>query len=401
MACMAGSSELPAAQTSRDYVELSIAGVCGLALAFTALFLCVVPLSGSIAGGRDFVQYWATGQQLVHRADPYDAGAVMWIEHSAGLPAGYPVLFVRNPPWALPLVFPLGLVGLRVGAFLWSLALLGCLLLSVRILWILAGRPGDHLHWLGYSFAPALICIFMGQMSLFILLGLVLFLRFHGSRPFLAGASLWLCALKPHLFLPFGVALLLWIFVTRSYKLLGGAALAMAVSCAVTWLLVPPAWTSYTRMMRTSSIDNQFVPCFGVAGRLWLDPRAMWLQYLPVALACAWAVYYYWSHRQGWDWMKNGSLLMLVSLFAAPYCWFYDQGLAIPALLHGAYGARSRFLLVFLALGNVVLYVALCTIKITSALYLWTAPAWLAWYIVARASARERAGQPADQLAGR
>ena len=399
---MAGSSELRAAQTSRNYVELLIAGVGGLALAFTALFLCVVPLSRGYAGSsRDFVVFWATGQQLVHRGDPYDAAAMLRVEHSAGFLPGYGVLFMRNPPWALPLVSPLGLVGVRVGALLWSLALLGCLLLSVHMIWILAGRPGSCIHWLGYSFAPALICLFMGQTSLFALLGLVLFLRLHHTRPFLAGAALWLCALKPHLFLPFGVVLILWVFMTRSYRLLAGAALAMAASCAVAWSLAPSAWTSYFHMMRTSAIDRQFIPCLSDALRLWLDPRAMWLQYLPVALACAWAVYYYWSHRQGWDWMKNGSLLMLVSLFAAPYCWFYDQGLAIPALLHGAYGARSRFLLVFLALGNVVLYVALCTIKITSALYLWTAPAWLAWYIVARASARERAGQPADQLAGR
>ena len=45
----------PEAKTSRDVVEFSIAIVCGLAFAFTALFLCVVPLSGSIAGSRDYV----------------------------------------------------------------------------------------------------------------------------------------------------------------------------------------------------------------------------------------------------------------------------------------------------------------------------------------------------------
>ena len=111
---------------------------------------------------------------------------------------------MRNPPSALLLTLPLGFFGLRAGALLWSLFLLACLVLSVRMLWAMHGRPRNQLHWLGYTFAPALDCLMSGQMSLFVLLGLVLFLRLHRSRPFLAGASLWLCMLKPHLFLPFG-----------------------------------------------------------------------------------------------------------------------------------------------------------------------------------------------------
>jgi len=40
----------------------------------------------------------------------------------------------------------------------------------------------------------------------------------------------------------------------------------------------------------------------------------------------------------------------------------------------------------------------MCGVRITSALYLWTAPAWFAWYLFARASASDvRAAQPAAQ----
>src|SRR5271166_3482303 len=82
-ALMATSTNTPEAKKGQDVVELSIAIVCGLAFAFTALFLCVVPLSGSIAGSRDFAVFWATGQQLVHHADPYDGDAMAQIERSA------------------------------------------------------------------------------------------------------------------------------------------------------------------------------------------------------------------------------------------------------------------------------------------------------------------------------
>jgi hypothetical protein len=74
---------------------------------------------------------------------------------------------------------------------------------------------------------------------------------------------------------------------------------------------------------------------------------------------------------------------MLVSLVVAPYCWLYDQCLAIPALLDGAYTTRSRSLLAVLALAILVMDIEICAVRVLSPLYLWTAPAWLAWYLFA------------------
>jgi hypothetical protein len=386
---MSSKTDFSAGKTDYDIAEFSIALVSGLALAITALFLCVAPLTGKIAGARDFVVYWATGQQLIHHANPYDVDGMMRIERAAGLPTQYGALFMRNPPWALPITLPLGLIGVRAGALLWSLVLLACLWVSVRLVWQMHGRPRSLLNFLGYSFAPALVCLFVGQTSLFALLGLVLFLRLHASRPFLAGMSLWLCALKPHLFLAFGVVLIAWIAVRGCYKVLLGAASAMAASCGAAWWIDPTAWADYARMMRTYGIEREFIPCWSVVLRLWVNPEAIWLQYLLPALGCTWAVAYFWKRRHTWDWSKDGSLLMLVSILAAPYCWVFDQAVAIPALLQGAYFARSRILLALLALASLVIEIGLvCGIKLPSAFYLWTAPVWLVWYVVAAASAR-------------
>jgi hypothetical protein len=394
---MASKTDLPAAQKHYDIAELSIALVSGLALAITALFLCVAPLTGKIAGARDFVVYWATGQQLFHHANPYDVDGMMRIERAAGLPTEYGVLFMRNPPWALPIAFPLGLIGIRAGAMVWSLVLLACLWGSVRMVWQMHGRPRNLLNFLGYSFAPALVCLIVGQTSLFALLGLVLFLRLHGTRPFLAGMSLWLCALKPHLFLAFGVVLIAWVVVSGCYKILLGAAAAMAASCGAAWWIDPSAWTDYAQMMRTYGIEREFIPCWSVVLRLWVSPQTMWLQYLLPVLGGAWAVAYFWKRRHAWDWLNDGSVLVLVSILSAPYCWVFDQAVAIPALLQGAYITRSRILLAFLALASLLIEIGLiCGIKLPSAFYLWTAPVWLAWYLFALASTRgARAGDPA------
>lgn len=230
----------------------------------------------------------------------------------------------------------------------------------------------------------------MGQTSLFALLGYVLFVYLHRTRPFLAGMSLWLCVLKPHLFLPFGVVLLAWIAISKSYKILAGVAVALAGSCVLAYFLDPAGWVEYARMMHRVGLEKGSVPCLIVVLRLWLSPKSIWLQYLAPALGCAWALGYFWPRRHAWDWNRYGGLLVLVSLLAAPYSWVYDGGLAIPALLEGAWGTRSRTLLVILAFASLLIEVELvCGVKVTSALYLWTVPGWFVWYLLARFFPRE------------
>ena len=390
---MVSKLDRPPAQERTDFAEVAIASAAGLALAVTILFIFAVPVAGKLAASRDFVSYWATGRLLVHHGNPYDRDAISALEHSAGLDARA-VLIMRNPPWALPIAYPLGFLGLRIAAILWTLLLLACLLISVRMVHELHGSPPNRIHWLGFAFTPAIICLTMGQTSLFALLGLILFLRFHRCHPFNAGAALWLCALKPHLFLPFAAVLAVWIVVSRSYKLLAGFVSALALTSAAAFLIDPTAWPDYARMMRSPAVENQFIPCLADAMRHWLPPHAAWLQYLPAALACLWALAYFWRRRAHWDWFTGSSPLILVSLLAAPYCWFYDQGLAIPALLDGAYATRSRKLLAILALLIVAADIEICFVKVTSALYLWTAPAWLVWYLFARATAAKELAPP-------
>ncbi|MGB0122911.1 MAG: hypothetical protein WBP63_05720, partial [Silvibacterium sp.] len=56
---------------SRDFIALIL--IAGILTAF-ALTVSV----------RDFLSYWTAGQQLIHRANPYDADAVARLESAAG-----------------------------------------------------------------------------------------------------------------------------------------------------------------------------------------------------------------------------------------------------------------------------------------------------------------------------
>lgn len=370
-----------------DFADLAIAMACGLAFASLAIALSMMPRIAALAESRDFIVYWSTGQQLVHHGDPFNPAVMGSVEHATTFSAKGSY-YMRNPPWGLPLVWPLGFLSARVAALPWSLLMLGMLALSVHLLWTMFGRAGTHLEWLGYCFPPALICVFLGQTSLFLLLGLVLFLRLHRDHPWGAGAALWLCTLKPHLFLPFGVVLLVWIVLTRRYKIVLGLMAAMAVSCAATQIIDPAAWSQYLHWASHSGIAQESIPCLSVVLRELLDPSARWIPFGPGALACVWALFYFWPRRHDWDWIEHGNLLMLVSLLAAPYCWLNDQSLALPALLYGASRTSSRTLLWVLAAMYIVLEgEALRFFWGPQVLYLWPAPAWVAWYLFATRSA--------------
>ncbi len=376
-----------ATKTLRSVAEFLVVAVCGGALAFTAIGFIISIVSFRFVGSRDFVVFWATGQVAAHHGNPYGGEALTRVVHAAGLPSGGSIMYMRNLPSALPLVYPLGFLGLWPASILWSLVLLGCLIISVHLLWQMHGRPANRRHWLGYFFGPALLCMIMGQTALFSLLGLVLFLRLHRSHPFLAGASLWLCMLKPQLFLPFGLVLIVWALISRSYSVLAGAVVAIAASCALALMMDQHVWTHYSQMMRSSGIESEYIPCVSFLLRKWISPGAFWIQDVPAALGCIWGLGYFWSRRKTWDWMKHGSLLMLVSLVAAPYSWIYDAGVAIPALLQGAYATRSRIMLAVLALLGALVEIALLGDALKPyAIYLWTlwtAPAWLVWYLLA------------------
>jgi len=372
----------------RAIVEFLVVGICTVALALTVVGICAGLLGKHAAGSRDFVEYWASGHLLAHHANPYDGNAILGLERSAGYPSNLSALIMWNPPTALLLVLPLGFLGPTAGELLWSLLLLASLVASVRIVWAMHGRPKNLLHLLGYSFGPALVCLLAGQVSIFVLLGLVLFLRLHRSRPFMAGVSLWLCLLKPHLFLPFGIVLLVWAIATRSYRLLAGIAAALGFSSGVVLLWDPLVWLHYSQMMSsmsTARMQQELIPCLSIMFRWIISPKAMWLQYLPSVLGCIWALAYFRKHYDHWDWMEHGSLLMLVSVIVAPYAWLMDQAILLPALLHAAYFTRSRSLIAVLALASAVIELgALRGVALLhSPLYLWTAPAWLAWYLYA------------------
>jgi hypothetical protein len=362
---------------------LAAAGIIAAGLCF-GLGVYVVGLSDKNASERDFIEYWAAGQQLAHGANPYDFAGILQRERAAGFEGNEPRVTL-SPPIVLLLVLPLGYVGPKTGLILWLLVLLAGLLASIGLLWRLQGSPPSAYHWIGLAFAPALACLMAGQISIFLLLGLMLFLSFHDSRPFLAGVVLLPCAMKPHLFLPCAVALLLWVASRRAYRILAGFSAALATSYVLTLCLDRHAWSEYAQLSHSMRILHVFIPTVSECFRYLVDRNAIWLQFLPAAASCVWAIWYFQTRRARWNWMDQGMLVLLVSVACAPYAFFYDEAILLPAVLAGIYRAENsrRSLLPFCLIAVAALFEVLADVQIISPFYLWTAPAWLAWYLYA------------------
>jgi hypothetical protein len=76
-----------------------------------------------------------------------------------------------------------------------------------------------------------------------------------------------------------------------------------------------------------------------------------------------------------------------------PFGWLSDETMALPAVLYGIYCAveSRRSLLPLGLVSGVALTEVFAQVQLTSPFYLWTTPAWLAWFLYATTSNRKSA----------
>jgi hypothetical protein len=372
----------------------AIAAGCIVAAGFLIVSaVLAVNFGGGNPARSDFIEYWAAEQQLIHHANPYSAPEVMQLQRAQGFAHGRPEFWYCPPP-DLFLALPLAFVSAKAGHILWVLIQFAGLSIALALIWRLHGKPDTLLHLAGFLFAPALMCLEAGQISILFLFGVVLFLTLHKSWPLLAGMALVPCTLKPHLFLPFAVALVLWVISRKVYRVLIGFFATLLAGSAFTYMFDPHAWAHYSQMMKAEGMLNEFVPTLSESFRYLIDRDAVWLQFVPVAAGSIWAIWYFWSRRNDWNWMDQGMVLLLVSALCRPYGWFFDEAMLLPAVLTGAFRAKQagRSLLPVALVGSAALIEFTSSAQVTSAAYMWTAPAWLACYLLATTRSNAASG---------
>jgi len=357
------------------------------------------------AANRDSIQYWATGRMLVEHRSPFDLDEVLKLQQSQGYQADRG-LVSRIPPWTIPVMLPFGLLNPYWTWFLIVTFSAAALVASTRLGWALFGNNetrASDCYLSSYLFAPVLACFKTGQIDLFIVLGLLLFLRWHKNRLFLAGAALWLPFVKPHLFAVFGIVCIFWIFQRRQWTILTGFAITLALSVAAAIALDHSLFTHYLANVRGQAIDAEFIPSLAGLLRLLTAPHVWWVQFVPLGLGVAWAVWFWFRHRGHWCWISHGLTVLLVSVLVSPYSFFHDEVVLLPALFQAAVWMFRRStwpsaaLWILGALNSVLLVMVVVNMSLASGAYVWSGLVWAAWFVFGRQETLQ--GFPAAEIA--
>ncbi len=341
----------------------------------------------------DFTAFWIAGHRVLNRGNPYDSHYALEAERSMGFMEPK-ALVMRNPPWALWLTVPLGLLRYTSARLLWTLFLVISLWLSAELLWRIYGTsPGPR--WaallLTFCFAPTVACLSAGQISPIVLLGLTLFLYLHARHEFWAGFSLSIAAFKPQVAFLFWVVLLLWAVQCRKWRLIAGTILGIAFATAIALFLDPRVLTHYRSMMLAESIGTQFIPTFGGFLRQLFGPP--WLQIAPAIAGLCWSFGYYYQHRQRWNWKQSLPVLVLLSLLTTPYAWLGDEVVILIALIGAAAAIRRPGRAVELGIPFAAVNVAIVSmlvvgVRVNGPYYIWSSWIWVILVLCCNRSSR-------------
>lgn len=364
-----------------------------------ALVLAVSLKQPGNVANRDFIAYWTAGKLMASRHNPYDRAAVLEMEIEEGI-TGNRVNAVRNPPWALWLMLPLGLLSASNAWLLWMAICVAALLLSIRGCWHLygGGNPGTRslcLLW-GIAFAPVLACLMAGQASLLVLAALVLFLRWEKTFPFWAGAALIVPLAKLQLFAPFFLVFAIWAILSKRWSVIAGLVTALCAAVALALAFDPNIFTHYEITITRDHISGDFIPTLSGVIRALLFPRLMWVQFVPVTVGLIWAMWYY-RKVERWDWRTNGLAILLACILVAPYAFLNDEVVLLPVLLYAGlrinersdWDTKARLLLwVLTTLSGTLLLLVIWAVSLGSGLYFWSGLVWAGWYWFGQKSPR-------------
>ncbi len=301
-----------------------------------SLLACVWLAKEATLPVNDSVEYWSAARLALHRQNPYDTDSLLALERQAGYARKSP-LIMWNPPWVLPFFMPLSVFSYRLAQKLWLVLCCACVALSVYLLWKLYGRtrfPSPMACLLIAIFTPLLVVLAIGQVGPLVLLGITGFLWFEQKQRYgLAGMSLFLLALKPHLVFLFWMAVSLWLIKQKHWRMLVHFLGVAGIVCGATILAAPQVFSQYYHFWLHNPVHwNEFPTVSGMLSHLTGSQSAA-LALIPPTLASLWLLLHWVRFRQRWNWQHELPVLLVVSLVASPYAWFFDGVILLPALM--------------------------------------------------------------------
>ncbi len=313
----------------KDIVFICILGI---------IFALFIQVRTSGAGSSDFLAYWSASHLVVSGGNPYDHKSLSDLEQSVDPQLGAQgevFLNTWNPPWLLLLFVPFGLLPYHIAALLWVF----CNTLIIGLAIILAWRicTGDNKsRWLLYVFLACYIFgvtiayLVIGQITALVLIGLLssIFL-IDREQDFLAGASLLLITIKPHIVYFFFLILLVWIIQNRRWKIIAGLAVAVAVPLIAYWIIDPGWIADYVSLLRSMPYSLIYTSTLGSFMSALFNIKIFY--FLGILLLLLIRPLLQVLKDEGWLTVLNISLL--ISLPLSPFGFTFDQIVLLPAII--------------------------------------------------------------------
>lgn len=303
-------------------------------------------------GTNDFIEYYSAYKLYINNQDLYDPQQLLPIQQAIGRTQAQP-LMMWNPPWTLALLSPI----LKLDFALAAQVFLGLNLLLVFLSSLLARdiftksypQQSPLASWAavayGFFSVPIFLVLKLGQIS--ILLTFFVTLLFwalesrneRNQKDWLAGATIALLSLKPHLVFLLLIALGVFIYKRRRWRIAGGALLGIGGLLAVQTLQAPYALCFYM-MKGHHGTDPLLVPVESwqgstlvgfVRGLLFnLTGHYPALPMLLIPGVSAAITFWYFAVRaRDFNWISQFLPLLALSLFTAPFGWSFDHSILL------------------------------------------------------------------------
>jgi len=294
---------------------------------------------------KDVLQYRSAAILFLKGHDPYNKTLIFDVEQKTwhGEPISNPIIF-HTPPMLLSLVFPMGLLSLKLSVSLWLSIMFALSLESCVLCYYLFESIRKEsrtvklaLAFFFLSFFPFYTSFYFGQISPLLLFGLVVSLICFNrknqklSENFWGGICLSVTFLKPHLLYLIYIYIYIISIREKKWKTLAGM-----VSGITIFLVFPvgynPKIISYFLDSAVSLPVYWKTPTLGSFLQGISQNHMVILRFTPMIITPIIMSLFVFFSKRSLSTTKVMYYLLPLSLVTAPYGWTYDQMLIAPAI---------------------------------------------------------------------
>ncbi len=341
------------------------------------------------AGDWDLQAYWSSAYLFAHGRDFSDPIALGEIEHTLTTREDPETLFSWFSPIGNVVLLPFTLIPFSTAVYYWLILNIIILFVCANLIW----GNSDSRTWIAllavFSFSMTVVSLVFGQINFLEVLGLALFLSLSKSnRHYLAGASLVLTTIKPHLVILTLPILLLDLLRKKEWKTLTGFFTALAFCFLVLFAFYPPWIQSFWSVIASGMSTVRETPNINGVLVLLGEHKFGKLIWLVILLA---GITWWWKRGQAWTQRTFIDISITAGLIVAPIGWSYDQiMLLFPILSLLSWIAMgklskpySKIIIAILIAANLLSYI-LRTFTPSDVWFFWVPSVTLGTYLIAK-----------------